>query len=243
MFPASPTFDTVGPLRAERGRRGVGVRRAGGVRPGRSDLVPRPRPRGAPPDRLRVGVAGGFFAGALDPEVERAVDEAVSALRPLVASVEPVELAGATEASRACGVISASEALAHHGERLAQHPDWLGEDVRRRLELGRSLTGADCAAALEVGRRWRREVEQLFERVDVVACATTPVPAPAAADAEMIGTTRQLTRLTFPWSLACVPALSVPCRPTLSGLPVGLQLVAAEWGTRPCSHSARPSSK
>ena len=46
----------------------------------------------------------------------------------------------------------------------------------------------------------------------------------------MIETTRRLVRLTYGWSLAGLPALSVPCGFSGAGLPVGLQLAAAPLG-------------
>jgi aspartyl-tRNA(Asn)/glutamyl-tRNA(Gln) amidotransferase subunit A len=42
----------------------------------------------------------------------------------------------------------------------------------------------------------------------------------------MIETTQRLVRLTYAWSLAGLPALSVPCGLSNSGMPVGLQLAA-----------------
>jgi Asp-tRNA(Asn)/Glu-tRNA(Gln) amidotransferase A subunit family amidase len=36
-------------------------------------------------------------------------------------------------------------------------------------------------------------------------------------------------RLTYPWSLASMPAASIPCGLDEAGLPVGAQLAAAPW--------------
>jgi aspartyl-tRNA(Asn)/glutamyl-tRNA(Gln) amidotransferase subunit A len=46
----------------------------------------------------------------------------------------------------------------------------------------------------------------------------------------MIETTQRLVRLTYGWSLAGLPALSVPCGLSDAGLPVGLQLAARRFG-------------
>ena len=45
----------------------------------------------------------------------------------------------------------------------------------------------------------------------------------------MIKATRSLTRLTFPWSFAQVPALSLPCGFTADGLPIGAQLIGRHF--------------
>jgi aspartyl-tRNA(Asn)/glutamyl-tRNA(Gln) amidotransferase subunit A len=127
--------------------------------------------------------------------------------------------------------ITRSEAFALHRRRVESHAELFGEDVLRRLELGRELRAWELVEAWERVRAWRREVELAFERFDLLASPTTAIVAPPAESAEMIETTRQLTRLTLPWSLAGNPALSVPCGFS-EGLPVGLQLAAARWGER-----------
>ena len=54
------------------------------------------------------------------------------------------------------------------------------------------------------------------------------MPAPGIESSEGVETTRLLTRFTYPFSLAEVPVLSLPCG-FCDGLPVGLQLVAPHW--------------
>jgi Asp-tRNA(Asn)/Glu-tRNA(Gln) amidotransferase A subunit family amidase len=45
----------------------------------------------------------------------------------------------------------------------------------------------------------------------------------------MIATTAKLTRFTYPWSLAHMPAVSLPCGLADNGMPVGVQLGADQW--------------
>ena len=42
-------------------------------------------------------------------------------------------------------------------------------------------------------------------------------------------TTRLLTRFTYPFSLAQVPVISLPCGFTEDNLPIGMQLVGRHW--------------
>jgi aspartyl-tRNA(Asn)/glutamyl-tRNA(Gln) amidotransferase subunit A len=45
----------------------------------------------------------------------------------------------------------------------------------------------------------------------------------------MIARTYALTLMTFVWSFAGVPAISVPCGFTEARLPIGLQLIGRRW--------------
>ena len=78
----------------------------------------------------------------------------------------------------------------------------------------------------------RRDYNQAFEEVDVIACPTAPTTAfPLGANREDALTMYRSDRFTVPASLAGLPALSVPvglCAASgaEAGLPVGLQLVS-----------------
>ena len=50
---------------------------------------------------------------------------------------------------------------------------------------------------------------------------------PPTLEAARLGRLGDVTRLTYPWSVASAPALSVPCGFDSEGMPAGLQLAAA----------------
>ena len=68
----------------------------------------------------------------------------------------------------------------------------------------------------------------MFDRVDLLAVPTTPVPAPSL-DENNGQTTRTLTRFTGPFNLTGLPAISIPCGFTKGSLPIGMQLVGRWW--------------
>jgi Asp-tRNA(Asn)/Glu-tRNA(Gln) amidotransferase A subunit family amidase len=53
----------------------------------------------------------------------------------------------------------------------------------------------------------------------------------------MIETTLRLARLTYPWSVAGLPAISVPCGFSDEGLPIGLQLAARRFNEKDLVHA------
>ena len=179
-------------------------------------------------DGIVIGLLGGFYSEDVDPGVAAAVGAAADDLERLGVRIEDIEVPGARAAHDASTLIARAEAFAIHSERLELKPEMFGEDVRRRLELGRPVTGSEYAEAREVGRCWLRELQEVFRHVDALLTPTVAVVAPPAAGVETVEATRVLARLTYGWSFAGLPSLSVPCGFS-DGLPVGLQLAGRPW--------------
>jgi aspartyl-tRNA(Asn)/glutamyl-tRNA(Gln) amidotransferase subunit A len=180
-------------------------------------------------DGLRIGVPRTFFFDGADADVADRVRDAAETLARGGAAVEEVELPGAERADETTTRMIWAEAYAIHRRRLDEQPELFGEDVRRRLLLGAEVAGADYAEYRQWARQWRRSLELAFRDLDLVLTPAAETTAPRVDDAEMIATTRRLTRLTYAWTLAGLPALSVPCGFDGAGLPIGLQLAAAPF--------------
>jgi aspartyl-tRNA(Asn)/glutamyl-tRNA(Gln) amidotransferase subunit A len=128
------------------------------------------------------------------------------------------------------GRMTQADGAAFHRERLAEHPDWFGADVRQRLEIGAALTSSEYALARRTQAEGRRRFEMFFEKFDILLLPTTPIPAPPIEGTQAIEAARRLTRFTAPFNLAGLPALSVPCGFTGENLPIGLQIISKHWG-------------
>ena len=105
-----------------------------------------------------------------------------------------------------------------------------GPEVKRRIMLGTYVLSAGYydayyLKALQVRTLIRRDYDEVFDRVDVVAMPTSPVPAFELG--ERIEDPLQMYLIdvfTVSANLAGLPAVSVPCGFSPEGLPVGLQL-------------------
>ncbi|HEY4688904.1 MAG TPA: amidase [Anaerolineae bacterium] len=180
---------------------------------------------------VRIGVPAGYFFEELDRDVERAMREAIEALRRLGAAIIDIDLPEASEMADTTRVILLSDAAAYHRERLESHAEMFGADVLARLNMGRAFTGTAYALARQARRRWKQRLRQVFDSVDVLVTPTTPIPAMRIDEAEGVASAGQLTRFTSLFNFAGTPAISVPCGFTsgASRLPIGMQIIGRWW--------------
>ncbi len=234
VIPVSWTFDTVGPL----ARRAEDIAHVLQVLAGYDphDLTSIDQPVGDYLTGLndgvkdwRVGVLGGHFQTEPQPAVVTLIKQAAHVFEELGAHVEEVELVDAEETIERASEMLLADAAAFHQARLAERAEGFGLDVRTRLQTGAQVSGSQYALARQKQRRWQRQLKQTFERHDLLLAPTCGIPAPLIEESEGVQTTRLLTRFTYPFSLAQVPVLSVPCGFTQGSLPVGMQLIAPAW--------------
>lgn len=177
---------------------------------------------------VRIGIAAEPFFGGCDPGVAEAVAEALSVLEAAGARLVDVTLEGASVAHRTQTTMMLAQYVSATDGRFTAAPDTFGRQVYRRLEAGAATTAVEYVDAQRVRRSWKRTLAAAFADVDVIATPTVPVAPPVTGGADMIAATGAVSRNTYAWSLADVPALTVPCG-LAGGFPVGLQLTAAPW--------------
>ena len=150
-------------------------------------------------------------------------------LADLGAIVEEVNTDYLHEGALANAIMTQADGAAFHRDRLKEHPDWFGADVRQRLETGAKFTSTEYALARRTQAEVRRRCDNLFEEFDVLILPTTPITAPILEGENAVERARLLTRLTAPFNVTGLPALSIPCGFTSEGLPIGLQIVSRAW--------------
>jgi aspartyl-tRNA(Asn)/glutamyl-tRNA(Gln) amidotransferase subunit A len=182
-----------------------------------------------------IGIPTSFYTEHVDEEVEARVREAAEVFVSLGANLRELEIPDLWETLDAQRLILGAEAYAVHEERLENEPEKFSEEIRERLLDGANRRAYHYANARRRGIFATEEFDNALEGVDVLLTPSLPITAPEVGRRDLsIGgyeeTVRSaLTRLTGPTDLTGHPSLSIPCGPTASGLPVGLQLIGRHF--------------
>ncbi len=179
---------------------------------------------------LRIGVPRKFFFEDLDADVASAMNHALSGLATLGAELRELELPMSTDRT-----LQSAEAYAFHAEFVARSPELYQPETLRRIRSGEKVSPEkvlECRRDLE---RARRDITATFDDVDLLVTPTTPIPAPTIAELKQnpdLLRPRELVLLrnTRPINVWGLPAISIPCGFTPSGLPIGLQITGPHWG-------------
>jgi len=178
---------------------------------------------------FRIGIPRRLFYDDLDPEVESAVDEALAVLQQLGGEIREIELPETGDRT-----VQSAQAYAYHAEFVARSPELYQGETLRRIQAGAHISQEELDEKRKELDQARRDIAHIFEAVDVLVTPTTPTPAPTIAG--LTGNpdelrTRELflLRNTRPFNVWGLPAISVPCGFTSSGLPIGLQIVGPHW--------------
>lgn len=178
---------------------------------------------------LRVGVPRAHFFDELDSEVASAIDHALRGIETMVAEVREVPLAVSTDRS-----LQAAESYAVHIDNIAKRSDLYQAETLRRLRTGEKVSAAEYIQRRRELEQARRNIHAVFAEVDLLVTPTTPMAAPAIADLRatpeaLRPAELKLLRNTRPFNVWGLPAISVPCGFTQSGLPIGLQIAGPPW--------------
>jgi len=236
VIPLSPKLDCVGPL--ARTVHDAALLLEPILPNVKGELSPRDLDKSfAKPRKFTLGIPMQFFFDVVSPDVHAVFDKAIRTLKKQGANLKEISLALLNETEDAGNQIAWAEATLYH-----QQSGWFpsrasdyGDDVRSRLEMGTKVRATVYLSALELRSKFIEQFHSAFEeaRIDALAVPTTPIAAPLIGEeslrlADQDYPTRALLLLANrPANLAGLPAISIPCGFTPSGLPVGLQLIAA----------------
>ena len=197
---------------------------------------------------LKIGLPKEYFVAGMDPEVEKAIRNAIDQLVALGAELTEISMPHTEYALSAYYLIAPAEAssnLARYdgvgfGYRAAGNDivdmykktrsQAFGTEVKRRIMLGTYALSsgyydAYYLRALKVRTLVKQDFDRAFEKVDVLITPTAPTTAFKVGEKSSDPLAMYLQDVcTIPVNLAGVPGISIPCG-FANGLPIGMQII------------------
>jgi aspartyl-tRNA(Asn)/glutamyl-tRNA(Gln) amidotransferase subunit A len=212
---------------------------------------------------MKIGMPKEYYIEGMDPEVEKAVKDAVKLFEGLGAKVVDVSLPHTGYAVATYYILATSEASSNlarydgvkygfraHGAKdlldmyLKTRSQGFGPEVKRRIMLGTySLSAGYYEAYYKKGQQVRtlikRDFDDAFKSVDVIATPTAPTAAFKIGEKSADPLQMYLSDIfTISVNLAGIPGISVPCGFTKHNLPIGLQLFGKHFDEESILHAA-----
>jgi amidase len=179
---------------------------------------------------IRIGVDQNYCTKNVDPQVSKAVLATTAVLKDLGAEIREVKFTVSNQDLNDWFSICAAETAAAHEKFFPARADDYGPTFRSFLEEGVKVSGIEYANATVRRQFMRRQLDDLFQRVDLLLCpsmSSLPMllkdfPPDARLSRNATG---GLLLHTAPFDLSGSPTISVPCGFSAEGLPISLQLV------------------
>jgi aspartyl-tRNA(Asn)/glutamyl-tRNA(Gln) amidotransferase subunit A len=234
VIPLSWSLDHVGPLAATVGDAAAVLQVIAGYDPldvGSADVAVSDYVSGLSEEtkNLHIAVPRAYFFDDLDDEVRAAVEQALVVIRTLVAEIHELQIEVTTDR-----IVQAAESFAYHADHVAKTPELYQPETLRRIRSGENISAAEYIRRRRELDQERRRARDFFADVDLLVTPATPIPAPAIDDLKkdpeaLRPAELKLLRNTRPFNVWGLPAVSVPCGFTKSGLPIGLQIAGPHW--------------
>ncbi len=174
---------------------------------------------------MRLGVPREWFdeREGTNPEIMAAFEAALKVFEGLGARLVKIDAGPFVNSREATMTISMTESAAYHEETLRTRPQDFSADFRDRVRQGSLFSAVDYIQAQRVRTLISAQVEEILKDVEIILSPSGAQPAESFAD--MDPETRNKTPSYTPThNLTGIPAMSVPCGFTESGLPMGLQI-------------------
>ena len=226
VFPLSPSLDHVGPLCRTVIDTALMLQVIAGY--DKLDTTSVDWPIDSYTDRIelkttpRIGIARRPFFDDLDPEIENAINAALKQF----SDVREIELPPIPTA------VQGPEVYAIHSKYFEESPDLYGRWIQARLNQAAAIDTVAYIQARQELDRLRRSVPDVFSDVDFIVTPTSPVPPITIEEALNMSPDpagELWLRNTRPFNVYGFPTISISCGSTKAGLPIGLQIAAANF--------------
>ena len=188
---------------------------------------------------LRVGVLRGYADDNVSRDVTSAVENSIEFLQSLGMQKTDITVPHSNLIAPVQMVTSRVENVSNLNEYLRTRSQDFSRSLLLRHIGSLMISGSTYVAAQRVRRVICEEFSRAFDKVDVIVTPTTPLAAPkieeckqgyVEVDGRKVAYQNPAgsfgTVFTIPFNLTGLPAISLCCGYSSSGLPIGLQIVA-----------------
>lgn len=204
---------------------------------------------------MTIGISKSFAGEGVQPDVQKAMDEAVAAYKDAGANIVEVDFHYLKQALAAYYIIACAEASSNlarydgvrYGVRADSYTDYIdmyyqtrtqgfGDEVKRRIMLGTYALSsgyydAYYKKAMQVRTVIVDDFNKVFDACDVMLTPTSATTAFGIGEKTESPLEMYMSDLfTVPVNIAGIPAISVPAALDHDGMPIGLQLVGPVLG-------------
>lgn len=199
---------------------------------------------------MKIGIPSTYFGEGLNPEVKKAVMDAVEVLKSKGAIVEEFDLELVDYAIPTYYTIAAAEASSNlerfdgvkygfraenfeglHDMYKKTRSEGFGPEVKRRIMLGSFVLSsgyydAYYLKALKVKALIKKAFDGAFAKYDVIIGPVAPTTAPGIGESLSDPIKMYLSDVyTISLNLAGLPGISIPCGLDSKGMPIGMQII------------------
>ena len=203
---------------------------------------------------MRIGIPNEYFIEGMDPDVEKAITEAIDHFKRLGAEIQKISLPHTEFAVAVYYIICTAEASSNlarydgvkYGHRSKEFKDLMdmytrtraegfGPEVKRRIILGTYVLSAGYydayyRKASQVRTLMKMDFDEAFQTVDAILTPTAPTPAFRIGEKVEDPLQMYLSDVfTIPVNLAGIPAITIPCGFSHEGLPIGVQIMGKHF--------------
>jgi len=183
---------------------------------------------------LVMGIDWQLARDEVGAEVSAALENAVQVFGRLGVEVREVTLPDFDAIAEALRPMLLMEMAAAHARHFPQHAQQYGPGLRGMLEKAR-YGALEVVRSYQAKARFSGQLTAVLREIDFLMLPVMAEVTPTWEEFEVLTRHRaslshRLFRFTTPLNAAGVPALSLPCGWTKSGLPLGMQLAARPLG-------------
>jgi aspartyl-tRNA(Asn)/glutamyl-tRNA(Gln) amidotransferase subunit A len=180
------------------------------------------------PSQKRIGIFPSSMLRHVTPEVQKVYGNALRIFQSMGCEITEIQIDGLDEVEDVLMKVLLPEAAYIHRNWVDRKEDY-APLTYKQIEMGTKQLSLDYLTGLEQMRRFKQEVQDTFETVDVIFTPTVAFPAPAEDPA--IGDEEQNEmKFTAPFNVSGHPALTLTGGYTQENLPVGVQLIGKHFG-------------